>query len=297
MGNGRGRKGTAALGAGPWRRVGLALALAAGVAVLATGLWGAATGEAAAAPAATSSLPLELQWVPVLDLSGPVLGVELWGVADPWLAYAGAGWEPEDPTDPHGYERDGLRVRVGTVLSMAPTDTLDLRAMHWPVSWVPGWDGTTGLTVRWVHLGPQHVSFGLGALVGDLWARQETTMEFLRPSTSTRFRALRASLQAPWEIAPDLLAEPKLDLVGGVASQQSGGRSGEEASRRSCCECPSWCRGSGWRPSSVPPGGAGARIRPSCPASAFGRAGGRQNSWCGGRLRPAPRRPGAQGWA
>lgn len=199
-------------------RVDVRLVVVAAAVLAALGAW--------PAPVDAAAEEITLQWVPVLDLSGPVVGAEVWAAGDPWLAYLGAGWEPEDVTDPEGYKRDGVRMRLGTVFSMSAADQLDLRVMHWPTSWVPGWDGTTGLTVRWDHLAEGlGTRFSLGAVLGDLWVRRQLVTHFLRVHQGgARFRALRGAIETPWGISPGISARPRIEAVGGAVGGQGSER-------------------------------------------------------------------------
>lgn len=163
----------------------------------------ALAGVASAAPGE----PYALQAVPVLDVNGPVLGAEVWLAGEPWLAYLGGGWELPDPTDPDGAGRAGIRGRMGLTIPVSGDDTVDLRVAHWPVSWIPGWDGTTGLMVAWQHPASGGVAWRLGAVVANVWARREGVAPV---------RAVVGSLGAEWELAPELVARPSLEAVVGT---------------------------------------------------------------------------------
>lgn len=166
-------------------------------------VWAALVGVA---PAALGQ-PFALQAVPILDVNGPVFGAEVWLAEDPWVAYLGGGWELPDPTDPDGAARAGVRARMGLTIPVSGSDTVDLRVLHWPVSWIPGWDGTTGLMVAWQHLGPGGVAWRLGAVVADVWARREG---------SARATAVVGTLRTDWEVAPQLVAQPSLEAMIGT---------------------------------------------------------------------------------
>lgn len=187
------------------RRPAWAAPLVAAVAALA---WSAP--GARSAPAGAYSL----QVVPILDVNGPVLGGEVWLAEEAWVAYLGGGWELPDPTDPQGASRAGIRGRLGLAIPVSDADTVDLRAAHWPVSWVPGWDGTSGLLTAWQHSAAGGPAWRVGAVVAEVWARREG---------KATVRALVGAVGTEWELAPQLVARPTLEGVVGTGVAEAGG--------------------------------------------------------------------------
>ena len=179
----------------------------AAAAAAAVGLWAAA---AAAGPAPGYGL----QAVPVLDVNGGVYGVEGWLVDEAWVAYLGLGYQLPDPTQPPGAEGAGLRWRMGLAIPVGPDGQVDMRVVDWPLSWVPGWDGTTGLLVSWRQSYGDAWSWRLGATVGNVWVRGQG---------QAPVRAVVGAAGTRWELAPDLAVRPSVEALLGTGQPEAGG--------------------------------------------------------------------------
>ncbi len=154
----------------------------------------------------------ELQVVPILDVNGAVFGAEGWLLDEAWVGYLGLGYELPDPTDPQGGARAGVRGRMGLTIPVSPNGQVDMRVVHWPTSWVPGWDGTTGLMVSWRQLEEGAWSWRLGAVVANVWARR---------AGAAPVRALVGRVDTAWDLAPELLVRPSVEAVVGSGSPGS----------------------------------------------------------------------------
>ncbi len=168
-----------------------------------------------ATPPVVRAQGYELEVVPILDVNGAVFGAEGWMLDEAWVGYLGLGYELPDPTDPQGGARAGVRGRMGLTIPVSPDGQVDMRVVHWPISWVPGWDGTTGLMVSWRQAAAGVWSWRLGAVVGNVWARRDG---------AAPVRAVVGRVDTAWDLAPELAVQPSLEVVvgsGEPGSQQA----------------------------------------------------------------------------